>query len=128
MKDPQGYFDPLQRQVFKWTLVSLVVILSGALTALLILAIVGNIDVLRGELAPHLTAILGLAGIGIAALLLVVLFKHQGGPMEVEALTIKFTGGAAPVVLWIMAFLAMVAGFRWLCRSQTDRLFAGAFP
>ncbi|MGA3302171.1 MAG: hypothetical protein ABSC72_02660 [Methylovirgula sp.] len=114
MKSPKGFFDPLQAQVLKWTLVSLVVMIAAALTASLIYVIVHNQDSLRDDAAHHVTAILCVVGAAIAALLLVVFFRRDGNAMDIEALTIRFRGGAGALLLWILAFLAMVAGLRIL--------------
>jgi peptidoglycan biosynthesis protein MviN/MurJ (putative lipid II flippase) len=114
MKSPKGFFDPLQAQVLKWTLVSLVVMIAAALTASLIYVIIHNQDSLRGDAAHHLTAILFVAGAAIAALLLVVFFRRDGNAMDVEAFTINFRGGAGAVLLWILAFFAMIAALRIL--------------
>ncbi|WP_164928907.1 hypothetical protein [Gloeobacter violaceus] len=35
---------------------------------------------------------------------LVVLFRHVGGPIELDAFGIKFKGAAAPIVFWLLIF------------------------
>ena len=55
---------------------------------------------------------------GMASALIVIVFKQTDGSVEFEAGWVKFKGAAGPVVLWIMAFLAMVGGSRMLWFSN----------
>jgi hypothetical protein len=114
MPEPNHFFDPLQSRVLKWTLVALAVVTSIMLVTLLIVGIVYNFSELRHEIAQHLIVIIGLAGMGMASILLIGICRYQDGPMEVEGITFKFKGGAGPVILWIMAFLAMIVGSKML--------------
>jgi hypothetical protein len=45
-----------------------------------------------------------------AALCIVLLLETAAGPIEIESSWIKFRGAAAPVILWILCFLAMIFG------------------
>ena len=54
----------------------------------------------------HFAATLGLSGAGIIAFAIVVFLRQTEGPIELEALGMKFKGAAGQVVLW--AFLLIV--------------------
>jgi len=108
------YFDPLQSRILKWAIVFVIFAAVVALVSLLAYFTITNIGEVRNELMPHIVVIIGLAGMGISSLLLVAISRHRDGEIEVVAFGFKFRGGAGPVVLWIMAFLAMVGGSKML--------------
>jgi hypothetical protein len=114
MPEPTHFFDPLQSHVLKWTLVGLAVVTSITLVTLLIIGILHDFSELRNQMAQHLVVIIGLAGMGMSSVLLVGIYRHKDGPIEVEGLIFKFKGGAGPIVLWIMAFLSMIVGSKML--------------
>lgn len=104
MPDSPDFFSSRQSDVLKWTLVGLAVATSITLVVLLIVGIICDYDKLRNEISAHLIVIIGLAGMGMASVLLVAIARRQNGPIEVEGLTFKFKSGAGAVILWIMGF------------------------
>jgi hypothetical protein len=109
MPQPENHFSLRQQNILAWLLIALVIACWGTLTATWMTVIVLSLDELRRELlAQHFVAIVGLPAMGAGAFLLVVVFRHTEGPIEFEALGFKFKGAAAPIVLWILSFLAMV--------------------
>jgi hypothetical protein len=62
----------------------------------------------------HFAAVVGLPLIAIAAMFVVLVLRMASGPIEVEAGSLKFKGAAAPIVFWILCFLAMSAALRML--------------
>jgi hypothetical protein len=62
----------------------------------------------------HFAAVVGLPLVAIAALFVVLILRMASGPIEVEIGSFKFKGAAAPIVFWIMCFLAMSTALRIL--------------
>tara|TARA_Y100000588_G_C13362633_1_gene547192 strand:- start:124 stop:468 length:345 start_codon:yes stop_codon:yes gene_type:complete len=62
----------------------------------------------------HFPATFGLPLAAGGAFILVVLLSQTQGPVEFEGLGFKFRGASGPVVLWVLCFLAMVAGIKVL--------------
>ena len=62
----------------------------------------------------HFPATFGLPLAAGGAFILVVLLRHTQGPIEFEGLGFKFRGASGPVVLWVLCFLALVAGIKLL--------------
>jgi len=48
------------------------------------------------------------------ALIVVILLRATQGPIEFEGLGFKFRGASGPIVLWCIAFLALMAAVRIL--------------
>jgi hypothetical protein len=50
------------------------------------------------------------------ALLIVLLLRNIGGPIEFEAMSFKFRGASGPIVMWIFCYLALIFAtkFLWL--------------
>ena len=59
-------------------------------------------------------ATLGVPMSAVAALSIVLLLETAAGPIEIETPWLKFRGAAAPVILWILCFLAMTVALGWL--------------
>jgi hypothetical protein len=118
LSEPAHYFNLLQSNTLKWIAIALISIFLASLVVIMNIAIYRDFDGFRAELMPHIVVIMGLAGMGLSSVLLVAIFRQADGPIEVEAIGIKFKGGAGPIVLWIMAFLAMVGGSRMLWLSN----------
>jgi hypothetical protein len=55
----------------------------------------------------HFAAVIGLPMSAIAALFIVLVLRIASGPIEVEMGPLKFKGGAAPVVFWLICFIAI---------------------
>jgi hypothetical protein len=62
----------------------------------------------------HVAATIGLPAASVAALLVVLLLEWNAGPIEYEGLGFRFRGASGPIVLWVLCFLAIVAGIRLL--------------
>jgi hypothetical protein len=62
----------------------------------------------------HFAASVGLPFAALAALCLVSVLEIRSGPVEFEAWGLKFKGAAAPIVFWILIFLAIAASIKLL--------------
>jgi hypothetical protein len=91
------------------TLFGLVVVVFLVQAAML--GSTGKFDYLFHE---HPAAMLGLPLIAIAALCLVLILRSTSGPIEFEALGLKFKGAAGPIIMWVITFLAMVVAVKLL--------------
>ena len=67
-------------------------------------------------LRDHYAATLGVPMSAAAALCVVLLLETSAGPIEIENTLITFKGAAAPIVLWVLCFLAMIfaLGYLWV--------------
>lgn len=69
---------------------------------------------LLSVLHKQFAAALGVPMSAAAALCIVLLLETAAGPIEIELQWLKFRGAAAPVILWILCFLAMTFALSWL--------------
>jgi len=60
----------------------------------------------------HFAAVVGLPAAAVAALFLVLVLRMADGPIVVEIGPLKFKGAAAPIVFWLICFLAMALAIR----------------
>ena len=67
-------------------------------------------ETLRDIGKTHGRLLLGLPSSAMMSLTVISLLRATSGPIEFEAPGFKFRGASGPVVLWIFAFLACVAG------------------
>jgi hypothetical protein len=65
-------------------------------------------------LTEHYQAIVGLPGAAAIAFAIVIFLRQIEGPVEFEALGLKFRGAAGQVVMWVFCFLAIVAAMKLL--------------
>jgi hypothetical protein len=65
----------------------------------------------------NFAAIVGLPAIAVAALFLVLVLRMADGPIEVTiGNSLAFKGAAAPIVFWVVCFLAMASALKMLWR------------
>jgi hypothetical protein len=62
----------------------------------------------------HFAAIVGLPMAALASLIIVLVLRVSAGPIEVEAWGLKFKGASAPIVFWILCFLAISTSIKML--------------
>lgn len=62
----------------------------------------------------HFAATIGLPLAALAAFLLVITLEVHHGKVEMRGFGFEFRGAAGPIVMWIMAFLAIAAAIRLL--------------
>jgi hypothetical protein len=63
-------------------------------------------------LRHHFAAVIGLPGAAIVAFVLVVFLRQTDGPIEFEAIGLKFKGAAGQVMMWVITFLAMAVAIK----------------
>lgn len=74
---------------------------------------------LLAVLQSHYAATLGVPMSAAAALCVVLLLETAAGPIEIETPWLKFKGAAAPIVLWVICFLALTFALGWLWNGTT---------
>jgi hypothetical protein len=62
----------------------------------------------------HFAAVVGLPAAAVGSLFLVLVVQWTEGPIEVELGAVKFKGAAAPIVFWILCFMAMAWAIKML--------------
>lgn len=58
--------------------------------------------------------LVGLPMAGLGALFVTLILRISTGPLEFEIAGLKFKGGAAPIVFWIICFLSIVLSIKLL--------------
>ena len=58
-------------------------------------------------LRDHFRAVAGLPMAAVAALFIVLVLRATSGPIELEALWLKFKGASGPIILWLLCFLGI---------------------
>jgi hypothetical protein len=61
----------------------------------------------------HFAATIGLPAAAAGAFVIIAVIRQTDGPLEFEALGVKFRGASGPIILWVLCFAAMAAGI-WL--------------
>jgi len=51
---------------------------------------------------------------GLGALFVTLVLRISSGPIEFEVAGVKFKGGSAPVVFWVLCFLVTVVAIKML--------------
>lgn len=109
----------LQR-VMSWVILSV-------LTVFGVLAMIGLFTVARTPgtfwqelIRSQFPVIVGLPIAGFGALFVTLVLRISSGPIEFEAGPIRFKGGSAPIVFWVLCFLAMALATKllWLDPDQ----------
>jgi hypothetical protein len=60
----------------------------------------------------HMPAVIGLPSAAGAALSLVLLLRAVSGNIEIKILGLEFKGAAAPIIMWILCFLAITLAIK----------------
>ena len=59
-------------------------------------------------------AMVGIPMAALAALFMTLVLRAANGPLEFEALGMKFKGGSGPIVFWIICFLVIITAIKLL--------------
>jgi uncharacterized membrane protein YhdT len=62
----------------------------------------------------HFAAVVGLPMAALASLCIVLIVRTSSGRLEFEAWGLKFKGAAAPIVFWVLCYLAMAVSIKLL--------------
>lgn len=101
------------RSVAVWVLLVMMVIICGSV--FIGFARSAKIEEFWIPIAKeHFSAIVGLPMAALAALCIVLVLRISSGPLEFEGWGLKFKGAAAPVVFWLLCFLAMAGAIKLL--------------
>ena len=92
-------------------LACLVIVGIGFLVAIASFAALKTGELSKIMLA-HFPAIVGLPFAALLALVIVLFLESRSGNLEFEAIGLKFRGASGPIVLWVLAFLAIVLAVR----------------
>ncbi len=67
-------------------------------------------DIVREQIP----AMVGIPMAGMAALFMTLVLRAANGPLEFEAMGMKFKGGSGPIVFWILCFIVIVSAIKLL--------------
>ena len=122
-KEEKGSSEPAEkdfhnekiRSIFSWAIV--VILVGFGVFSLIKLSTVHETE---GEfwktlIRDQFPVVVGLPMAGLGALFLTLILRISTGPIEFEVGGVKFKGGAAPIVFWIIIFLciSMSIGLLW---------------
>ena len=62
----------------------------------------------------HFVAGIGLPFAAIAAFIIVIVFKHQDGDVEVKMLGFEFKGASGQIMMWVIVFLSEALALKFL--------------
>lgn len=62
----------------------------------------------------HFAAVVGLPMAALASAIVVLVLRVSAGPIEFDAWGLKFKGASAPIVFWILCFLAISVSIKML--------------
>lgn len=62
----------------------------------------------------HFVAGIGLPFAALLALIIVIIFRHQDGPIEVSALGFSFKGASGQIIMWVIVFLSETIALKLL--------------
>lgn len=114
--EPSDFVDVERRvqRVMSWVIVSV-------LTAFGVAALIGLFTVSRTPgsfwqelIRTQFPVVVGLPVAGSAALFITLVLRISTGPIEFEAGPIRFKGGSAPVVFWVLCFMAIALAIHLL--------------
>lgn len=73
----------------------------------------------RDQIREKFPVIVGLPMAGLGALFVSIVLQISSGPIEFEVAGIKFKGGSAPIVFWLLCFMAIAVAMKMLWRWPT---------
>jgi len=65
----------------------------------------------------NFATIVGLPAAAVGSLFLVLVLRFTTGDISVEGFGLKFQGAAAPIVFWVVCFLAMASAIKMLWKQ-----------
>ena len=108
MDNPKQEFRASGRAVVILSVVGIVLYLCFVMINVL----VGWPAVYLGLFVDHFAVIVGLPMAAALATILVALMPSKFGRIEFQAMGVKFKGGAAPIILWIICFIVIVLAIK----------------
>ena len=115
MQDSESWDTRYRRILGVVSLMVAVFISASTITTCILLLIKTGFEPWMTILTDHFAATIGLAGAGTVSFAIVVYLRQAEGPIEFEAVGLKFRGAAGQVVLWAFctAVLALCARLLW---------------
>ena len=102
----QAQREDMLKLVMSWIAVFLVLIAAVVAFGYLILVGISK-DVWLTLAREQFPLVIGLPGSAAIALFVVLVLRISSGPMKIEFGKMKFEGAAAPIVFWLVCFLAL---------------------
>lgn len=105
------HLDDRQVTSLRWIAVIQILVIAITWTAVFLSTFGYTRDVL---IKDHFPVIIGLPVSGVAACVIVFLYRQTSGPIEIEVHQMKARGATGPVILWIMCFWSISGAIRML--------------
>ena len=97
------------QRLIAWTLAVSAILFLLTITSIMF-AMTLTREILAKVAVDHFAGLFGPPMCVLVALVAVIVLRVTHGPMEFEAMGFKFKGASGPVVLYILTYLASVAG------------------
>ena len=110
MNSPNRQENKFMKKIAQWFAFIGAAIASFSALFILIFILFSDISFLKELIRESPRAIIGLPTAFLSSYCLVLFLEANSGKIEFEALGFKFRGAAAPVIMWILVFLAIVSG------------------
>lgn len=110
--------DVKLRRVASWGAVLGAIALGGCLALVLMIQVLKptdpNTSWIIAEFKQHFAATIGIPLAALSAFCIVTLLRATTGPIEIESQFVKFRGASGPIIFWILCFIAIVIGMKFL--------------
>jgi hypothetical protein len=107
--------SPRQEIILTWLIIVIVSTALVGIFAVWIATVIIGLKTSGNEIfAPHAAAIIGVPASAAVAFMVVIVFRQTYGPVEFEAMTIKFKGASGPIILWALCSLVLVTAIKIL--------------
>jgi multisubunit Na+/H+ antiporter MnhB subunit len=107
MDDPSDWETRYGRMLRTIGLIISVAVVVLVCTVLVLLLLHTGFDFWQDDLKEHFLGTLGLIGLIVVAFGTVTFLRQSEGPIEFEALGMKFKGAAGQVVLWAFCLIVL---------------------
>ena len=97
------------RLIFQWASITAVLVIGGLYLYQLIPAFSSN-DRLKSLMIENAKASIGIPLSMIFSTVLVIVFERYSGEIQLKISGFELKGASAPLILWVVCFLAIVTG------------------
>ena len=125
---------PRLQFIMSWVIVGIMTVFGTYVLVQLATIEVSEQDFWTALLREQFPVVIGLPMAAMASLFITLVLKISTGPLEFEFMTFKFKGGAAPIVFWVICFLAFTIAINllWqqapLSENETTGSVLQAYP
>lgn len=114
MEEKEKKYHEIVKAFSFWFAVSGALLLGGVISVFYAIEVFKEDSWIIEIYKEHFVAGVGLPFAAIAAVFVVIIFKHQDGLIEVKVIGFEFKGAAGQIIMWVIVFLAEAAALKLL--------------